>query len=68
MIWREVWRSEPAERVLNPKGRALGLMPRIAWRPFPQWWFALGEQAAFQQSSAHPQWSTWLMLERELSP
>ena len=44
------------------------VMPQVAWRPSPRWLFALGEQASVQQGDLRPQWSTWLMVERELTP
>ena len=44
------------------------VMPQVAWRPSPRWSFALGEQASVQQGDMHAQWSTWLKVERELSP
>jgi hypothetical protein len=44
------------------------VMPQFAWRPSPRWLFALGEQASLQQGALRPQWSTWLMVEREFTP
>jgi hypothetical protein len=44
------------------------VMPQVAWRPSPRWLFALGEQASLQQGGLSPQWSTWLMIEREFTP
>lgn len=41
------------------------VMPQIAYHATPVWLIALGEQASLQQGDGHPQWSTWLMLERE---
>lgn len=48
------------------RGLEGSVMPQIAYHLTPQWLLALGEQASLQQGqSRHPQWSTWLMLERE---
>lgn len=56
--------------VLDSGGRGLegSVMPQIAYRPSSGWLLALGEQASFAQGSSGPQWSTWLMVEREFSP
>ncbi len=55
---------------LDGGGRGIegSVMPQVAWHVSPRWLLALGEQAAFQQGSSRSQWSTWLMVERELSP
>ena len=50
------------------RGMQGSLMPQIAWHVSPRWLLALGQQASFEQGASRPHWSTWLMLERELSP
>ncbi|CUA96927.1 hypothetical protein Ga0061069_10527 [Thiomonas bhubaneswarensis] len=47
------------------RGMEGSVMPQIAYHLTQQWLLALGEQASFQQGTSHPQWSTWVMLERE---
>lgn len=43
------------------------LMPQVGYRPSPEWLVALGEQASLQQGASRAGWSTWLMIERQLS-
>lgn len=53
--------------VLDGGGRGVegSVMPQIAYHLAGQWLLALGEQATLQQRQSRPQWSTWLMVERE---
>ncbi|WP_161634751.1 hypothetical protein [Acidithiobacillus thiooxidans] len=54
--------------ILDDGRRAIegSVIPQIAYHLTPLWLIALGEQASFQQGVSHPQWSTLLMIEREL--
>lgn len=43
------------------------VMPQISYRPSSEWLVALGEQTSLQQGGSQTGWSTWLMIEYELS-
>ena len=47
------------------RGLEGSLMPQFAWHVTQEWLLAVGEQASFQQGESRPQWSTWLMAERD---
>ncbi|WP_123106160.1 hypothetical protein [Acidithiobacillus sulfuriphilus] len=43
------------------------VLPQVGYHLSQQWLLAVGEQAAFQQDTAQPQWSTWMMVERDFA-
>ncbi|CDW92560.1 MULTISPECIES: hypothetical protein [unclassified Thiomonas] len=47
------------------RGLEGSVMPQFAYHLTQQWLLAIGEQASFQQVTSHPNWSTWLMSERD---
>lgn len=47
------------------RGMEGSVMPQIAYHASTVWLLAVGEQASIQQDRSQPQWSTWVMAERE---
>jgi hypothetical protein len=43
------------------------VLPQVGYHLSQQWLLAVGEQVAFQQDTAQPQWSTWMMVERDFA-
>ena len=43
------------------------VMPQMSYRTSSQWLIAVGEQASLQKGASQTRWSTWLMIEREIS-